>query len=320
MCYSALVKANSKSLGLTYQARIQIDLFDDLFTARLNGSGAKIPRAMEKPFMESAKSFGEKRIQKAIREFTAQEMEASKAELDAQTKRLLLAERALLTKTTKKAQNDQRIAGEKIKKLTRAIESLNDPDYSDDHARIYPGMYAPLITEENGERVVKPFRYLLRPRGQSADFDRKFNGSYNARRDRLQEVFWWKSVFGRNHGAMEIKAFYENVKLHHFENRNLRAGEEEQNLILKFEPVSLREMLVPCIWDRNEADGTTLHSFALITDEPNPEVAAAGHDRTPIILKPEYLGRWLTPGNDLSSYEAIFDDKQPTTFEHEIAA
>ena len=164
-------------------------------------------------------------------------------------------------------------------------------------------MYAPLLVERDGERFVQPFRYLLRPSGQTADFDRKFNGSYNACRDRLQEVFWWKSVYGRNHGAMVIKAFYENVKRHAFEHRKLKKGDEEESLILKFAPEALSEMLVPCIWDRNEADGTTLDSFALITDEPNPEVAAAGHDRTPIIMQPGHLGLWLkTGGAELSMY------------------
>ena len=38
-----------------------------------------------------------------------------------------------------------------------------------------------------------------------------------------------------------------------------------------------------------------LLSFAAITDEPPAEVAAAGHDRCVIPIKPEQLDAWLNP-------------------------
>ena len=321
MCYSALVNQNAKSLGLTYQARVQIDMFDDLFSGRLNGSGAKVPRSLELPFLRDVKGGVERRIEKSIREF--QQLEELKIEKDLfiQKKRLADAERTLLAKTTKKAQNDQRIATDKIGKLRHKLELLKAEDLGENEGRIFPGQYAPLITVIDGERVVAPFRYLLRPKGQSPAFDRKFEGCYNARRDSLDEVFWWKSVFGRNHGFMEIKSFWENVKLHDFEDRKLRKGEEEKNLVLRFDPRALDRMIVPCIYDFNEEGDFPLQSFALITDEPNPEVAAVGHNRTPIIMKEEYVSLWLkTGGKDLKAYDIIFKDKQPTYFEHAVAA
>ena len=118
------MKAHSKSLGLTYQARVQLDMFEDLFTARVKGSGAKIPRAMENCFLEDAKTMQEKQIQKAILEFTVQEVKAAKTDLTAQKKRLAADEKTLLTKITKKAQNDQRIATSKIETLSSRIELL----------------------------------------------------------------------------------------------------------------------------------------------------------------------------------------------------
>jgi len=133
-------------------------------------------------------------------------------------------------------------------------------------------------------------------------------------------VFWWKQVFGKNHGILVIEAFYENVKRHDFESRSLKPNEKEENLILKFHPRSIGEMTVPCIFDLNDAGEYTLHSFALITDEPNLEVAAAGHDRTPIIMKADYIDAWLTQEKNLENYEQIFNDKQPTYFEHKVAA
>ncbi len=321
MCYSALVNQNAKDLSLTYQARIQPDLFEDLFRGRLAGSGAKIPRAMEAAFLEAPKSAAELRIAKAIREYRQIEKQQLQTELAGQEKRLAAAEIALAAKTTKKALNDRRIAKDKIERIGIRLHLLESGEIGESDSRIWPGMYAPLILHQDGTRVIRPFRYLLRPRGQNAEFDRKFSGSYNARRDRLREVFWWKSVFGKNHGVLPIRAFYENVKLHRFENRELRPGETEKNIVLRFQPEAIEEMIVPCIWDRNESDSFTLDSFALITDEPNPEVAAAGHDRTPILLKEKYLDLWLSTGTaDPATYEIAFDDKQPTFFEHSIAA
>ena len=64
-----------------------------------------------------------------------------------------------------------------------------------------------------------------------------------------------------------------------------------------------------------------LYSFAAITDDPEPEVAAAGHDRTIINIKPEHVDAWLNPepGNLAALYE-IFDDKRHPYYEHRLAA
>lgn len=321
MCYSALVNQDLRKLSFQYKARIQIDLFDSLFKSRLEGSGAKISRALEVSFLKDPSTLQERRIAKMIREFRNHELEEMKTKRQEQTDRLSAAEKTLLTKVTKKAQNDQRVATKKIEDFSRKIERLESDEITERDSRIFPGQYAPLLVGMEGERLIRPFRYHLRPQGQSEDFDRKFDGNYNARRDRLKEVFWWKSVFGKNHGVLPIRAFYENVKRHDSEHRMLKDGEAVENLILKFQPEGLDEMIVPCIWDQNTAGKFTLDSFALITDEPNPEVAAAGHDRTPIIMRDQYLDQWLmTSGRKLTDFEIVFEDKQPTFFAHEIAA
>lgn len=46
-----------------------------------------------------------------------------------------------------------------------------------------------------------------------------------------------------------------------------------------------------------------LLSFAAITDEPEPEVAAVGHDRTIIKIKPEHIDAWLNP--NLANLQAL---------------
>ena len=46
-------------------------------------------------------------------------------------------------------------------------------------------------------------------------------------------------------------------------------------------------------WQRGDAD--PLHSFSIITTEPNDTVARV-HDRQPLIIPPEAYDRWLDPG------------------------
>jgi hypothetical protein len=58
-----------------------------------------------------------------------------------------------------------------------------------------------------------------------------------------------------------------------------------------------------------------------ITDEPPPEIAAAGHDRCIIPIKPENIDAWLCPEpGDLAAQYAILDDRHRPYYEHRMAA
>ena len=70
--------------------------------------------------------------------------------------------------------------------------------------------------------------------------------------------------------------------------------------------------------DTNELGQVTLEDIE--DDDPEPEVAAAGHDRTIINIKPEHLDAWLNPTSDLEAIYRIFDDKRHPFYEHRLAA
>ena len=55
-------------------------------------------------------------------------------------------------------------------------------------------------------------------------------------------------------------------------------------------------MWAACLYSAPKA-GLTLpyRSFAMVTDEPPPEVAAAGHDRCPVFLNSTKIEAWLQP-------------------------
>lgn len=186
-------------------------------------------------------------------------------------------------------------------------------------SRIYPMYYAPVMVWEQGRRVVKPMRYHCRPAGKPAFYDSKYLGCYNARRDNLEG--FWKGPFGHTHGIVLATAFYENVSRHRLEQRDLAAGEREQNVVIEFRPRPEHLMHVACLWSRwTGPDGEELLSFAAITDEPPPEVSAAGHDRCIIPIRPENLDAWLNPQGDLDRAYAILDDRERPYYEHLLAA
>jgi putative SOS response-associated peptidase YedK len=319
MCYSAQIKANYGKYVRLFGADISMREFVELFYHRQTDSRIKIPKSLEAEFTE-ARSDDERTIKQLIETFSAAQTTKLEQELFKQRKRLADAERTLLTKQTKAAQESQRIASSKIEWAMGKLGDLRRTELNSADARIFPGWYAPVIVSEGGHLVVKPMRYQCRPAGKPAFYDTKFPGTYNARRDNLEG--FWKGLFGVSHGILVANAFYENVNRHRLEGRALGPGENAQNVILEFRPRPQQDMLVACLWSHWTGPGEPdLLSFAAITDEPPAEVAAAGHDRCIIPIKPHNLQAWLNPQpGDLAAQYAILDDRERPYYEHRLAA
>ncbi|MEP6876909.1 MAG: SOS response-associated peptidase family protein [Burkholderiales bacterium] len=319
MCYSAQVWADYKRYVRDFGALLSIKEFFDLFWRRKEDPKVKIPKGMEMPFADASDEDGLK-IKALIDAFAAEQATKFEQEVFKQRKRLADAERVLASKPTKAAAESQRIATSKIEATMGRLSDLRRSEPLDRDARIFPGVYAPVMVMENSQRVIKPMRYQCRPAGKPAFYDTKFPGTYNARRDNLEG--FWKDLFGFSHGLMVVNAFYENVNRHRAEGRELRDGEEVENRILEFRPRPTQDMLVACLWSRWSAPGEPdLLSFAAITDEPPPEVSAAGHDRCIIPIKPEHIDAWLNPDRkNLAAQYAILDDRERPYYEHRLAA
>ena len=319
MCYSAQVWADYRRYIRDFGAELDIKEFYELFWRRTTDPKVKIPKAMEAAFAEP-KTDAELKIRSAIDTFAAAETVKLEQSVFEQRKRLADAERTLQTKPTKAAANSQRIATDKIAWAMGKLADLKRLELIGPDSRIFPGHYAPVMVMENGRRVVKPMRYQCRPAGKPAFYDTKFPGTYNARRDNLEG--FWKGLFGYSHGIAVVNAFFENVNEHRAEGRELREGEAVKNLILEFRPRPTQDMLVACLWSRWTSPGEPdLLSFAAITDEPPPEVSAAGHDRCIIPIRPENIDAWLNPDpKNLAAQYAILDDRARPYYEHRLAA
>lgn len=319
MCYSAQVWADFNRYCRVFGADLDIKQFYDLFYRRqqslpMRMAAVKIPKATELAFA-NATSDDERAIAAMVAERNASEIAKAEAEIFKQRRRVADAERALQTKVTKKAQEDARIGASKVEQLLGKLGDLKRTESLPRDARIFPGSYAPLLVVEAGRRVVKLMRYQCRVAGKPAFYDTKYPGTYNARRDSLEG--YWKGQFGHSHGILVAERFYENVE------RFDEAG-KPYNAVLEFVPRTAEPMLIACLWSRwQDPAGVEpdLLSFAAITDEPEAEVEAAGHDRTIVNLRPEHVDAWLNPDpSDLAALHALIDDKQHPYYEHRVAA
>jgi putative SOS response-associated peptidase YedK len=320
MCYSAQIQADYRKFVRMFGARISIKEFIQLFWERAEGSSkAKVPKAMEDAFLEP-QSDDEREVRALIDRFNAQQVTKLEQDLFKQRARLADAERSLQTKVTKAATESRRIATDKIEWTLGKLDDLRRTSPKAEDSRIFPGHYAPVMVMENGQRVIKPMRYQCRIAGKPASYDVKYPGAYNARRDNLEG--FWKSLFGYSHGIVVINAFFENVSRARMEGRQLAEGEKDENVVLEFRPNPAHDMLVACLWSRWSGTGEPdLLSFAAITDEPPPEIAAAGHDRCIIPIKPENMDAWLNPdASDLAAQYGILDDRDRPYYEHQLAA
>ncbi len=267
--------------------RLDYEEAEKLFLRRLDDPAIHISRGFEANFDEPTTEQG-RRIKGAIDEHRDRTASKLERELFSQKTRLVNAERALTVKETKRARDN----------------------------RIFPMVYAGVIIRREGANLLTPMRYACRPAGKPAFYDKKFPGLYSARRDNLER--FWNEQFGRHHALMVADSFYENVALHIKEHRDLAGGEKEQNVVLHFTPNPPQPMLIACLWshwtDPKEPD---LNGFAAITDEPPPDVAAAGHDRCIINLRQEHVEAWLTPAErSTAELHAILSDRAVSTFAH----
>ena len=178
------------------------------------------------------------------------------------------------------------VGPDEIKKLMGLARKPSSSQFKEagEDERIYPNYFAPVIIWEDGQRKFVPMRYRVRPAGMPKEIPSKYN-VFNARIDSLETRQTWKKLFGQKHALFPFVSFYEWVN---------RDGKKAQ---INFLPGDRQVMWAPALYDEwSSYNGEiTFKSFAMITDEPPPEVEAAGHDRSPIFIHENYIDQWLQP-------------------------
>src|SRR5262245_25699590 len=307
MCYSAKVEQNIRDLARHFAATMDYSEVERLMMERLAGRPIRLARGFEWNF-SNPKSAEERRSKELDDEYRSKKVAELEQEVFKQKKRLGDAERKLKVKETKAALNEQRIATSRIEASLERIALLKGTQRHEDDNRIFPMTYAPIILKRDGGNVITLARYHLRQKGKPAFTDQKFPALYNARRDNLER--FWRSEAGGTHALMVVDSFYENVERDH------------KNVVLHFTPRPAYQMLVACLYaEWSDPQEGRLLSFAAVTDEPPPEIKAAGHDRCIINLREENVEAWLTPkGRSDDELQALLSDRQKPYYEHEVMA
>ncbi len=180
----------------------------------------------------------------------------------------------------------------------------------DEEGRIFPGTFTHVLVKENNKRIMKPMRYRLRPQKSPSEIPAKYN-VFNARLDSLENRQTWKPLFMKQHGLLPFRKFFEWVE------------EDGKKRLICFHPDRHEIMWAPCLWDywENEKEGVGFYSFAIITDDPPPEIWEKGHDRCPIFLREDLIDLWLSPeGKSMSEMYRILKNKQEVFYLHAWSA
>lgn len=219
--------------------------------------------------------------------------------------------------------------------------------------RIFQGSYAPILhRDKSGDIVISPMRYgVYEPRFIK---NPKLAKAFNARRDNLTAPYW-SEAYQKHHGFVLLKSFYEWVEVAdlvkagivkiseikaQFEKesaerkkRILEAGKKYaetatekkdprfRKIIIQFQPQDSSNLFVPVLFtERKLEDGLIDRGFAIVTDDPQHEVLAAGHDRSPSFVTEDALLEWINiKGKNENDFQNILDQKPPKFFEHQLA-
>jgi putative SOS response-associated peptidase YedK len=319
MCFSARIQQDLYTLARRFGASVDWPMFEELFRYRGEDNSIKVARALEANF-SNPENDQARQIQAHIAHYRAAQASAWEQELFKQKKRLADAQRSLNEKETKRAREDERIATSKIENYVDRLADLKRTEARPNDSRIFPMYYAPVVVNDNERLLIRPMRYTCRLAGKPANYDRRYPGTYNARRDNLSG--FWSEVYGKHHGIIVVNSFFENVPAHLYEKRELADGESEKNVVLHFQPTASEPMIVACLWSHWSGKGERdLDSFAAVTDEPPPEIAETGHQRCIISLKEDNVGEWLSPSRVTKArLEEILSDHVEPYYEHRIAA
>jgi putative SOS response-associated peptidase YedK len=303
-----MIEADLRELEKLFRVKIDWSSFDEAYKIRNEYSLAKIPAGIDSYIIQNAETPTQKRLAGMAKSFYKSETEKATIKLKKFEQDVKDFESKL------KAGSKIKDLEEKLKTRRATVEQYKEriENYSkiDEKGapRIFPNFYAPVIVGRGKDQAIRLMRYHLCPANGKELNVYKYN-LFNARKDRLLDSKLWKPIFGKQHGIFPFYRFYESV-----------AGENGEAKIIYFEPKDEKIMWSAAIFEESKIDAGLLRSFAAVTDEPPPEVVAAGHDRCPIFLTKEEFGTWLEPnGTSKEDLVALLDRKVPTYFQHRAA-
>jgi putative SOS response-associated peptidase YedK len=162
---------------------------------------------------------------------------------------------------------------------------------------IRPTTFQPIIrTDEDGLPTIELARWGFVPFWQK---DGKFPPTtFNARAEGIEKAAMWRHSLSAKRCLVPADSFYE------WKHIAKKGNPKYEFTVREGEPFAFAGL-----WSswKNPADSTELHSFTIITTDPN-SLMEKYHNRMPVILKPSEYERWLkddrVPIDLLRSYDA----------------
>ena len=308
MCYSAMIEADLRELQKVFGVKIDWSSFDEAYAIRGQYSQAMIPSALDSYIIQNAETQSQKRLAKMAKAHYQKEIEKfsiklRKYEQDVKDFELKLKNGSKI-KDLKEKLEKRRATVEWHKEKIEYYEKIEETGAP----RVFPNFYAPVIVKSEAENSIRLMRYHLCPKSGKELNAFQYN-LFNARRDKLLDSRTWKPIFGKQHAIFPFYRFYESVE-----------GKNGESKIIYFQPKDEKMMWAASIFEEAKISAGSLLSFAAITDDPPPEVAAAGHDRCPVFIKKDHFENWLAPQNtSKEDLIQLLSSVVPTVFKHEAA-
>jgi putative SOS response-associated peptidase YedK len=166
-----------------------------------------------------------------------------------------------------------------IVRLYRLTESPPPNDFGPRY-NIAPTERAPVVRERDGNREAAMLRWGLIPfwaKDKSIGYK-----TINARAETVATAPAFRESFRARRCLVPASGFYGWMKV----------ADGKQPYIIGFK--DRRPFSFAGLWEswRDKASGEKIETYTLITGEPN-EVAAAIHNRMPVIIDPQDYDRWL---------------------------
>ena len=240
----------------------------------------------------------------------------------------------------------------------RSHEKPKDYMIAESGQRFFCGdkYYAPIYYKSKQKIVCEPMRYgkyyppHLRYVQTGQRKQKRCN--YNTRLDNINSPAW-ADAYEKGHGFLPIHGFYENVlvkdllgagvvtleevkqlfqqKMEKRKEKIVKQGKKYsptktelkdpqlRSIVIDFKPKTKTTLLVPVIFNADEWEQNPFKGFSIITDEPTKEIAAAGHDRSPIIIEDRVIHAWLeAPQLRQNNAKDILSHKRILNFHHEL--
>jgi putative SOS response-associated peptidase YedK len=160
---------------------------------------------------------------------------------------------------------------------------------------VAPTQPAPVITLHDGVRTIEMMRWGLLPHWAGRDGN-KPPLMINARVESIDAKPFFRDALKRKRCLVPADGFFEWKR----EGKGKTATKQP----LYFHPSSKKMFAFAGLWARLRTDAGEIHSFTIITGQPNDLVKPV-HDRMPIVLAESAYAAWLDPTLDADGAHAL---------------